>query len=74
MRIWDRNDIVISLKEGTKIQIWDVEKGELLTEITGPQGSIYDVVLSPDGRFIATAEGFENPMVKIWGIPAQPED
>jgi WD40 repeat protein len=68
------NDIVIGLDNQTKIQIWDVEKGELLTEITGPRGSIYDVALSPDGRFIATAEGFENQMVKIWGIPAQPED
>jgi WD40 repeat protein len=64
------NDIVISLTSQTIIQIWDVEKGDLLTEITGPQGYIYDMVLSPDGRFIATAEGFENPMVNIWGIPA----
>jgi WD40 repeat protein len=64
------NDIVISLKDDAKIQIWDVEKGEILTEITEQQLYIYDMVLSPDGRFIATAEGFENPMVKIWGIPA----
>jgi WD40 repeat protein len=64
------NDIVIGLINQTKIQIWDVEKGELLTVITGQQGRICDMVLSPDGRFIATAEGFENPMVKIWGIPA----
>jgi WD40 repeat protein len=63
------NDIVIGLTSQTKIQIWDIEKGEVITEITGPQGSIYDMVLSPDGRFIATAEGFENPMVKIWGVP-----
>jgi hypothetical protein len=64
------NDIVIGLKDKTEIQIWDVEKGDLITKITGPRGSIYDVVLSPDGRFIVTAEGFESPMVKIWGIPA----
>jgi WD40 repeat protein len=60
----------IALKNQTKIQIWDVEKGDLLIEFPGPQGDIYDMVLSPDGRFIATAEGFENPMVNIWGIPA----
>jgi len=66
------NDIVIALKNQTKIQIWDVKKGDLLIEFPGPQGDIYDMVLSPDGRFIATAEGSENPMVKIWGIPAQP--
>ena len=64
------NDIVINLEEETKVQIWDVETGEILTEITGQQGSIYDMALSPDGRFLATAEGFENPMLKIWGIPA----
>jgi WD40 repeat protein len=64
------NDIVIGLKDQTEIQIWDVEKGDLITEITGQQGRICDMVLSPDGRFIVTAEGFESPMVKIWGIPA----
>jgi WD40 repeat protein len=63
------NDIVINLEGTEKFQIWDVEKGELLIKIPGWQGDIYDMVLSPDGRFIATAEGFENPMVKIWGIP-----
>jgi WD40 repeat protein len=68
------SDIVINY-DSTKdrIEIWDVETGELLSVIQGRGKSIYYMALSPDGRLLAIAmgdkSGKENA-VEIWGIPA----
>jgi WD40 repeat protein len=45
------------------IPVWDASSGEVLFSITGLSLDIHDVVFSPDGRFIATADA--GP-VKLW--------
>jgi hypothetical protein len=64
-----QSDILINTQIDTGIEIWDIEKGELLNAIKPGTnlGNYLNIALSPDGRFIAALD-FSKQEVSIWGI------
>lgn len=47
-----------------RIQLWNLESGELVRTIKGHNGAIYDLAFSPDGTILASASGDETS--KLW--------
>ncbi len=58
---------------GTTVRLWDSGTGDTIGQaLRGPRDSVIDVVISPDGRYIAAAT-FNNE-VWLWPASASPED
>ena len=58
---------------GTTVRLWDAGTGETIGQaLRGPRDSVIDVVISPDGRYIAAAT-FNNE-VWLWPASASPDD
>ncbi|MBX3085624.1 MAG: TIR domain-containing protein [Anaerolineae bacterium] len=52
---------------GTQVvDLWDVESGKLLHEITNPTDNVYMVDISPDNRYLATIS--PSNAVRLWDI------
>ncbi|MDT7806528.1 MAG: hypothetical protein QOJ70_341 [Acidobacteriota bacterium] len=49
-----------------RIHVWNVMTGRLLRRIEGPGGTISDVAVSSDGRFIASCTDGDEPKVQLW--------
>jgi WD40 repeat protein len=64
-----KSDILINTQLKTGIEIWDIEKGELLNTINQGTnvGNFLNIALSPDGRFIAALD-YSEQEVGIWGV------
>lgn len=52
------------------IQVWDLSLGNLIHTYEGPGGEIYDLLFSPDGRWLISAERGD-VAVKIWNTQDQ---
>jgi WD40 repeat protein len=59
-------DIIINGE--APIQILDAKTGEVLNLLKGDK-DIFDIALSPDGRFIASLGSDKYDSIKLWGIP-----
>ena len=57
----------INLKDTKKgmIEVWDLKSQEKLAEAADPDGMVYDVDFSPDGKLIAAGGG---DTVKLWSL------
>ncbi|MBX7222514.1 MAG: caspase family protein [Blastocatellia bacterium] len=49
-----------------KVKLWEVETGTLVRTLTGHQGTVGCLALSPDGKWIAT--GSYDRTVKLWEV------
>ena len=52
-----------------KIELWDVDKGDLVYSIKSSMGKIYKALFSPDGRYLASVA--ENRTITIWNIASK---
>ena len=53
------------------IHLWDAEDGHLMCRLTGHQGSVSSLDLSPDGKLLAS--GGRDGTVRIWDVGAERE-
>ncbi len=70
----DGSSLVVVSKDGLfehRSAVWDAATGDLLYPLIGHKQEIYDVVFSPDGRFMATAS--QDRTAIVWdassGVP-----
>lgn len=61
----DGKSFVTGHADGT-VNLWDLEKKTLLRSMKGPNGIIWQVSGSPDGKFVLST-GFGNP-TKLWNL------
>jgi len=66
MRFSPNQQIFATASEDHHLRLWNGLTGELIAELSGPTQSIYKLIFSPDGRFIATQE--TSGTVRIWGV------
>jgi WD40 repeat protein len=59
----------IAVATETKHQVWDTAKGELIVEVEAKQAHTSAMALSPDGRWLATAD-YDGP-VWLWDLDAK---
>lgn len=60
------NGSLLAVGVGSAIQIWDVTSGTMIVSLDGHAGSIYNLVFSPDGKYIASA-GQDNQLY-LWQV------
>lgn len=61
------NRRLVTASEDGSIRLWDVVTAKQLKEVSSSQGSVSDIAVSPDGRFIAACiDNEESSVVKIW--------
>ncbi|MCA9265914.1 MAG: WD40 repeat domain-containing protein [Planctomycetales bacterium] len=71
MALSPKGEIAAFCKEGEEsrtIFIWDVESGKLKKKLVQPDAKIFDLIYSPNGRFIIT--GNRDGHVIIWDVEA----
>jgi WD40 repeat protein len=59
--------ILVSGGSDHTIRIWDLEKGNLLTTLTGHQGVVNSVVLNAAGKTLVS--GSFDRSVRVWSLP-----
>jgi WD40 repeat protein len=58
---------LVTASEDGSIRMWDVITATQLKEVSGSQGSVSDIAVSPDGTLIAACiDSEESSVVKIW--------
>ncbi|RKU17695.1 hypothetical protein C6501_03600 [Candidatus Poribacteria bacterium] len=50
------------------VRLWDVESGEQKEILKGKMGDIYSVAFSPDGKTLASGEGWADYAIRLWDI------
>jgi serine/threonine protein kinase len=64
---WSRDgEMVMSGCSDTIGRVWDAETGQLLKSINQHSSEIWDMLPSPDGRYIVTASS--DKTIQIWGL------
>lgn len=51
------------------VMIWDVETGNMVTELTGHKNLVWDVTFSSDGSFLASVSS--DNVIKLWDLRTQ---
>lgn len=52
--------------ESNTAEVWDVDKGELVTQLVGHGKTVTSVSFSPDGKYILT--GSEDHTIRLWEV------
>ncbi len=63
---WSPSGDRLAITSRSKVEIWDMEKNEILSTLAGHYGHVYTVDWSPDGRRLVTSDGHSE--VKIWDL------
>ena len=50
------------------IRLWDAETGEHKETLKGKMGDIFSVAFSPDGKTLASGEGWADYAIRLWDI------
>jgi WD40 repeat protein len=61
-----------TLLADTTVRIWDIASGTLRTTMTGHEGPVFAMALSPDGTKLAT--GSNDSTVRVWDIATGSEE
>ena len=62
----DGKQLVTSSNDRT-VNFWDLDSGKIIRTIDGYQGAVIGVAVSPDGKWLATTSGDDDP-VKLWNL------
>jgi len=71
---WSQDgNCLVSGGEDTMLRIWDTRQGKMLTSLMAGTHPIWAAAWSPDGHFLATADGIYNShseggVIRVWSI------
>lgn len=62
-----QNNIVVSSSLDDTIKVWNLQKGELLFNLTGHSRDVNTIALSPDGKNVFS--GSDDCTIRVWYVP-----
>jgi WD40 repeat protein len=66
-RVYPKNSLVVTSSDDGTARIWNIGTGAQILSVTEPGGSsIYNAVVSPDGRWLLTAS--QDGAARIWSV------
>jgi WD40 repeat protein len=64
----DRNGKVLAVANGDSVALFGPRTGELLRTLTGHNGEVYTIAISPDGKSLAGGNRGGDHTVKVWDL------
>ncbi len=51
-----------------KVHLWELDSGRAVKVLTGFTDSVFPMAFSPDSKWLATAESYANPLIRVWKL------